>query len=122
MIINFFTIIIDFLFLIVSHIQLLLKVIVPTTTHTLKMSYDSFLRDISPFDKEVQDHLIADYRIVEANMLKRREEFLAMFKPGPQLQRCPANCYFEGPFTIYWYEMEIALEKFDVEFYRANWI
>ena len=86
------------------------------------IAYEELLSSISSYDNVVQDHLVMDFRIAYDKMLKRRTENIANMKPGHVLQRCPANCYFDGPFTVYWHEMKISLEKFNEKFYRNNYI
>jgi hypothetical protein len=83
----------------------------------MSTSYERFMRDISSYDKEIQEKLILEYTKVYDNMVKRREYYLANFIPGPVLQRCPANCYFDGPFTVYWSEEEIVLEHFTTDYF-----
>jgi hypothetical protein len=81
----------------------------------MSTSYERFMRDISSYNQGIQEELILQYNEAHDNMVKKREYYLANFKPGPVLQRCAPNCYFDGPFTVYWYEENIVLENFSLD-------
>ena len=70
-------------------------------------SYEFFLKEISLFDTEKKESLIAEYNEVLERLEKRIPDLMESLKPGPELRRSYGNVYSDGNFSVYWAEQKI---------------